>query len=503
MLSDVSFFKNNKQIMAYQVLDIKTQKGMSEAESAEHLRKRTEDSLKEAKRKGNYDVTREHLNFEVGKGCVIKAVDKQHSIPTRMKANLISRGIKDPNEGLKQGKYRTVVNMILGGSRDQMRRLAFGDQPIREGADADNSQVTRQKDIEDWAKDMYQFMAKKYGEENIVAFVVHLDELNPHIHCTLMPIDETGKFNYKGIFNGKGKKFGLSDYYFKLHDELSIINKKYSLDRGSHIADTGARHRSTEEYIRQLDEQREQLEKKCSALQDDIIVYRQTKRQLDDEINIADKRVKGLTTMIGNLEKDKTEIEKQIENLKRSGEESSRETQSKLFILQQQLQTIEGKIEDKQEKLDAAVVQLRQLGEQHRELSDRYEHLQEEINKVVPIAEERAIQGVQAQLSQMMIDDTKIQFSRLSQLDARALDYFEGTLLMDMAEHGQAIMTVAAALFLGYVDQATEFAQTHGGGGGPGSDWGKKDGEDDRQWARRCLAEAAKMMKSNGRNRRR
>ena len=489
--------------MAYQVLDIKTQKGMSEAESAEHLRKRTEDSLKEAKRKGNYDVTREHLNFEVGRGCVIKAVDKQHSIPTRMKANLISRGIKDPNEGLKQGKYRTVVNMILGGSRDQMRRLAFGDQPIREGADADNSQVTRQKDIEDWAKDMYQFMAKKYGEENIVAFVVHLDELNPHIHCTLMPIDETGKFNYKGIFNGKGKKFGLSDYYFKLHDELSIINRKYSLDRGSHIADTGARHRSTEEYIRHLDEQREQLEKKCSALQDDIIVYRQTKRQLDDEIKIADKRVKGLTTMIDNLEKDKTEIEKQIENLKRSGEESSRETQSRLFILQQQLQTIEGKIEDKQEKLDAAVVQLRQLGEQHRELSDRYEHLQEEINKVVPIAEERAFQGVQAQLSQMMIDDTKIQFSRLSQLDARALDYFEGTLLMDIAEHGQAIMTVAAALFLGYVDQATEFAQTHGGGGGSGSDWGKKDGEDDRQWARRCLAEAAKMMKSNGRNRRR
>ena len=159
--------------MAYQVLDIKTQKGMSEAQSAEHLRKCTEESLKEANRRGNYDATRDHLNFEVGKGCVIKAVDKQHSIPTRMRANLISRGIKDPNEGLKEGKYRTVVNMILGGSREQMRRLAFGDQTIKEGPDADNSQVTRKPDIENWAKDMYQFMAKKYGEENIVAFVVH------------------------------------------------------------------------------------------------------------------------------------------------------------------------------------------------------------------------------------------------------------------------------------------------------------------------------------------
>ncbi len=489
--------------MAYQVLDIKTQKGMSEAQSAEHLRKRTTESLKEAMRRGNYDASRVHLNFEVGKGCVIKAVDKDHSIPTRMRANLISRGIKDPNEGLKEGKYRTVVNMILGGSRDQMRRLAFGDQTIKEGADADNSEVTRQPDIESWAKDMYQFMAKKYGEENIVAFVVHLDELNPHIHCTLMPIDETGKFNYKGIFNGKGKKFGLSDYYFKLHDELSVINKKYSLARGSHIAETGARHRSTEEYVRSLDEKRELLEQKCSVLQEEIIIYRQTKRELDEEIKKADKRVKGLTTMISNLEKDKTDIEKQIDELKRSGEESSRETQSRLFILQQQLQTIEGKIEDKQEKLDAAVVQLRKLGEQHRELSDEYEHLQEEIKKVVPKAEEIATQGVQAQLSQMMIDDTKIQFSRLSQLDAKALDYFEGTLLMDMAEHGQAIMTVASALFLGYVDKATEFAQTHGGGGSPDSDWGRKDGEDDRRWARRCLAEAARLMKSQSRNRKR
>ena len=174
-----------------------------------------------------------------------------------------------------------------------------------------------------------------------------------------MPIDETGKFNYKGIFNGKGKKFGLSDYFFKLHDELSIINKKYSLDRGTHIADTGARHRSREEYIRSLDEKREELERRCSTLQDEITVYRQTTRELDDEIKKAEKRVKGLTTMIENLEKDKSGIEKQIDELKRSGEESSRETQSKLFILQQQLQTIESKIEDKQEKLDAAVVQLR------------------------------------------------------------------------------------------------------------------------------------------------
>ena len=74
--------------MAYQVLDIRTQKGMTEAESAEHLRRNTKEALKFAKRKGNYDFSREHLNFEVTKGGVISEVDKKHSIPKRMAANL-------------------------------------------------------------------------------------------------------------------------------------------------------------------------------------------------------------------------------------------------------------------------------------------------------------------------------------------------------------------------------------------------------------------------------
>ena len=486
--------------MAYQVLDIKTQKGMTEAESAEHLRRNTKEALKFAKRKGNYDFTREHLNFEVTKGGVISEVDKKHSIPKRMVANLGRRGIRDKNEGLEEPQFRTIVNLILGGSRTQMRRLAFGDQELNDNLGADNSHLTRKEDIENWAKDMYQFLAKKYGEDNILAFVVHLDEKNPHAHCTLMPINEKGEFKFKEIFGGE-KKLKLSKKFMELHDELAVITQKYNLQRGTHIADTGARHRTTEEYYRWLDQQREQLEQKCSSLQAEIIIYQNTKRSLEDEIKKAEKRVKGLTTMISNLENDKTSIERQIADLKASGEETTREKEARLFILQQQLQNIEKKIEDKQEKLNTANGQLRELGNQHRELYEEYEHLQGEINKVVPLAQERAMRDVQAQLSQMMIDDTKVQFSRLSQLDATTLDYFEGTLLMDMAEHGQAIMTVAAALFLGYVDQATEFAQTHGGGGSPDSDWGKKDGEDDRKWARRCLAETARLMSGKNRGR--
>ena len=53
---------------------------------------------------------------------------------------------------------------------------------------ADNTRIERKRDIERWAKDVYSFVCGRYGEQNIAAFIVHLDELNPHIHCTLLPI---------------------------------------------------------------------------------------------------------------------------------------------------------------------------------------------------------------------------------------------------------------------------------------------------------------------------
>ena len=132
---------------------------------------------------GNYDPTREHLNFEIRAGKVCP-IDKTRSIPERMSDNLLARGIKDPNAGLAEPRFRTVVNFIFGGSRERMHEIAFGSQIVNFDKGADNSHVERCKDIEEWAKDVYSFVCGKYGEENIAAFIVHMDELNPHAHCT-------------------------------------------------------------------------------------------------------------------------------------------------------------------------------------------------------------------------------------------------------------------------------------------------------------------------------
>ena len=66
----------------------------------------------------------------------------------------------------------------------------------------------------------------------------------------------------------------------------------------------------------------------------------------------------------------------------------------------------------------------------------------------------------------------------------------------DMTATTENISHVAMLLFVGYIDAATSMSESCGGGGGsPSSDWGKKDDEDERQYARRCLQMAHSMCK--------
>ena len=93
-----------------------------------------------------------------------------------------------------------------------------------------------------------------------------------------------------------------------LHTRLAEVNRKYGHDRGDDIHETGARHRSTAEYNRDLHRENARLE----TLIDD---NREQLRQLEDEIRKSERRVKGLTTMITNLERQETELNDEIARL--------------------------------------------------------------------------------------------------------------------------------------------------------------------------------------------
>ena len=470
-----------------QVMDFRPSKGITTAQSNEHQRRWTEKGWGSAESTGNYDRSRERLNFEV-RGGKVCPIDKSRSIPERMADILRSRGIKDPNEGLAEPRFRTVVNFIFGGSRERMTELAFGDQKVNLTHGADNSHLTRCKDIEEWAKDVYRFVADKYGEENIVAFILHLDETNPHVHCTLLPIKD-GKFAYKEIFAGKDK-FEYSERMKQLHtDFFAEVNTKWGMSRGRSIAETGARHRTTEEYRRMLSEE-------CTTMEERIGRHQEVLSSLQSDIRLAERRVKGLTTMVENLEKAKAEKEAQLsaaeQDLKANKGDVAQLT-VQIQELEKELQGITRQLADKQGKLQAADRQLADLKENMGAIEERTEELKEEAYRYSHDVHSK----VDNLLKDALLESVVSEFRNVSaQMDISERQLFDGTLVQSIAEQGTEVMHCATLLFLGMVDDATTFAETHGGGGG-GSDlkWGRDEDEDNRSWALRCMRMASRMMR--------
>lgn len=538
---------------AKNVIDMRPSKGFSPSQGNEHLR-RLDDCERAQKARCNYDPSREHLNFEVGKGEVVTEVNKFKTINQRIQENLDSRGIVNPNKKyIDQGldpKYRTVANFILGGNREVMRNLAFGNQKVDWEHGADNSDLKRMPEIEAWAKDAYAFMCKKIGEQNIAAFVDHLDEANPHVHCTVLPLTEKNRFSFvKTFMNGINTREALSEYMDNLHTEYAEeVGLKYGMERGDSIKETGAVHRTTEEYRRKLwkdaQEKEEEVRENAKTIEQQnstITNQRGIIASLNREIKHSAARLKALATMIKNLETHKADLELEIKKLNRdlaAGKISKEEADRKLSQINAEIKKTEEKIIDKADKLKVAESKLHDAEQRKAELEAKAHEAEEkrssEEQKTALAVEKTAkaegkYQVIKAKYKEiapkvnlkishefgslgfhMAALDMKSRLSKYGELrnslspsqrdflDRTVGEIFDGSLIENVAENSANLCSVAASLYLGYLNAATRIAQSCGGGGGPGTGWGKRDDENDMDFRRRCFGMAMKMMKPGG-----
>lgn len=487
---------------AKNVIDMRPSKGFSPSQGNEHLR-RLDDCERAQKARWNYDPSREHLNFEVGKGGVVTEVNKFKTINQRIQEYLDSRGIVNPNKKyIDQGldpKYRTVVNFILGGNREVMRNLAFGNQKVDWEHGADNSDLKRMPEIESWAKDAYAFMCKKFGEQNIAAFVVHLDEANPHVHSTVLPLTEKNRFSFKKIFTkGVNTREALVEYMESLHTEYAEeVGLKYGMERGDSIKETGAVHRTTEEYRRKLwkdaQEQEEEVRENIKTIEQQnstITNQRGIIASLSREIKHSAARLKALATMIKNLETHKADLEQEIKKLNRdlaAGKISKEEADRKLSQINAEIKKTEEKIIDKAEG-------------KYQVIKAKYKEIAPKVNLKIShefgsLGFHMAALDMKSRLSKYGELRNSLSPSQRDFLDRTVGEIFDGSLIENVAENSANLCSVAASLYLGYLNAATRIAQSCGGGGGPGTGWGKRDDENDMDFRRRCFGMAMKMMK--------
>ena len=375
-----------------QVMDIRPNSdGISQAESNEQQRNWSEDFLRKKSNDpmANYDPTRTHLNFEVARGGIVQPIDKSKSIMQKMADNLAARGIKDPNarENVRR-RQNTLAQFIFGGSRDRMNELAFGNQILNLDKGADNSHLTRNNDIEEWAKDVYAFVAHRFGKENIVSFYVHLDETNVHAHCTLIPFDqERNRISWRSIFGQNRHEMG--QLFSKLHDEFSKeVGMKWGLERGDSIRETGARHRSTYEYKRELVNDVNRLESRKIGLAAE-----------------KERKLKSLTTMMANLQERRASIQREIEEIARSlGEEGTDNIvlTARIKSLRQEMENIDSKIAERSKMLEETSVSLKNIREKLFDLKREHQRALEREGDDIDREATRVRMGINSTYNMML-----------------------------------------------------------------------------------------------------
>jgi hypothetical protein len=87
----------------------------------------------------------------------------------------------------------------------------------------------------------------------------------------------------------------------------------------------------------------------------------------------------------------------------------------------------------------------------------------------------------------------QLEYWRTFQLVSTALKVFDDEFDYRETANSRELTDRAVALFVGMMSAQ---AAPSGGGGGGSSDlpWGRREDEDDREWARRCAREAEKMI---------
>lgn len=143
-------------------------------------------------------------------------------------------------------RTRTERNEVEGNAIVGLQRLTEGVRMRKNGVLAVEAVVsfspskTKEINLLNWKEENLKWFINRFGEDNILESVLHLDEKTPHMHVIFAPRVK-GKFNCRAILGGKAKLRELQDSY-------ASAMEPFGLERGRSRKGRGRTHIPTVEY---------------------------------------------------------------------------------------------------------------------------------------------------------------------------------------------------------------------------------------------------------------
>ena len=498
-----------------QAMHVEAGKSFGTAEANENERHWNDDKIdrKNQDPTNHYDKTRMKLNFEIGPDGKVHPLGYQEkSLEVRLQERLTELGWK-PFKLDSKIQPNCCAKFIFGGNHDRTLEMAFGTQTVNLDKGADNSHLQRCPEIEQWAKDVYDWCAKRYGQENIIGFQVHLDESSPHIHALIVPVGQRAKSGRECVM--WSAKFGKSRYGYghilrEMHTSLyEEVGSKYGLERGDSIEGRNVNHLSKRDYIRKLAKDAKQAEKAVKGLQSMIRHLESKILSYNQQLEKAEQELASGKITLDRYESQKTDIQKLIAEYQNKLEEKA----GKLHAKEQELEQLTKDAAKarsvvqpfRNHKVDFTPPRITEkvpLFGTGKWVERQNQHIEKSFTEIVRKIESLYRNDAAKQVANAQ-QNILADFGELFQLrnDVKSLtennDNLKSTLetILDQLANPSLrtkIFTIADALIGG-----TPIAVSPGGGGGSTSDlpWdGRRPDEEEEAYRRRCLLHASRMV---------
>lgn len=500
-----------------QAMHVEAGKSFGTAEANENERRWNNDKIdrKNLDPTNHYDKTRMKLNFEIGPDGKVHPLGYQKkSLEVRLQERLTELSWK-PFKPDSKIQPNCCAKFIFGGNHDRTLEMAFGAQTVNLDKGADNSHLQRCPEIEQWAKDVYDWCAKRYGQENIIGFQVHLDESSPHIHALIVPVGIRPKSGRECVmwsakFGKDRYEYGriLKDMHTSLYEE---VGSKYGLERGDSIEGRNVQHLHKRDYIRKLGKEAKQAEKAVKGLQSmmrhlesKIFSYR---LQLEE----AEKELASGRITLDRYEAQKADIQKLIAEYQAKLEDKT----DKLHIKEQELERLTADVTRarsvvqpfRNHKVDFTPPQITEkvplfgtekwVERQNRHIEKQFTEI---VRKIESLYRNDAARQVEAAQRNILAD-----YGELYQLrkDVKMLiennDDLKSTLETMLDQFANPSLRSKIFAIADAFAGGTPAAISSGGGGGGNSDsdlrWdGRRPDEEEEAYRRRCLMFAIGMI---------
>lgn len=233
-------------------------------------------------------------------------------------------GVKDRTETIQHRLDTAGLERQIGKNQVKVIRVLLSGTP------EDMQRIQDEGRLDDWCRDNMDYLKKTFGEENVVAATLHMDESTPHIHASVVPIvrgerrqkkkrqednqAQKPKRTYKKKAPNRTRLCAddvmAREKLIEYQDTYGEAMAKYGLIRGEKNSD--ARHITLTEYYRNQKVESRNLQTNIDLL----LAEEDAKRKHIEELRRKEQEARQKSAQAEELQQQKeSELKKTEENL--------------------------------------------------------------------------------------------------------------------------------------------------------------------------------------------